>query len=291
MVNEMDLTVSSRHFLVVIGILRLLSLLPPTMTITPGLEEKLKTDATVIVRDADICYHVFLDVGANIGVHCQFLFEPDKYPAAQPSSDAFDRYFGKERDNCDFCCFEFEPNQKHIAALKNVSIAYSKQGWRFHIQNVGVSDVEEQKYFFHQGDEAQNEWGFSERQQNSDVVSLTVAQTTKVIRLSSWITQHLSSRIVPSSTFGNYSHGPRVVMKMDIEGSEYDVLPDLFSSGALGQNIDHLFGEFHGDIHGRFRQRLFERTFYIMLGAAKQCNTTFDKIVDESYLLDVIPLP
>lgn len=30
----------------------------------------------------DGCYHIFLDVGANIGVHTRFLFEPMKYPEA-----------------------------------------------------------------------------------------------------------------------------------------------------------------------------------------------------------------
>jgi hypothetical protein len=80
-------------------------------------------------------------------------------------------------------------------------------------------------------------------------------------------------------------------MKIDIEGSEYDVLPDLLSSGALCNNIDFVFGEFHNDIHGRWRKRDFESAFFIMLDSARQCNTTFEKIDDESYLLDGLPLP
>ena len=32
---------------------------------------------------ADGCYHVFLDVGSNIGMHVRFLLEPHKYPQAR----------------------------------------------------------------------------------------------------------------------------------------------------------------------------------------------------------------
>ena len=32
---------------------------------------------------ADGCYHVFLDVGSNIGMHVRFLLEPHKYPQAK----------------------------------------------------------------------------------------------------------------------------------------------------------------------------------------------------------------
>ena len=32
---------------------------------------------------ADGCYHVFLDVGSNIGMHVRFLLEPHKYPKAK----------------------------------------------------------------------------------------------------------------------------------------------------------------------------------------------------------------
>jgi len=28
----------------------------------------------------DGCYHIFLDVGSNIGIHARFLYEPDRYP-------------------------------------------------------------------------------------------------------------------------------------------------------------------------------------------------------------------
>ena len=57
----------------------------------------------------DGCYHIFLDVGANIGVHGRFLYEPELYPKAVTARSIFDAEFGKDRDNRDFCVFAFEP--------------------------------------------------------------------------------------------------------------------------------------------------------------------------------------
>ena len=34
-------------------------------------------------RTADDCWHVYLDVGTNIGVQIRKLFEPERYPGAE----------------------------------------------------------------------------------------------------------------------------------------------------------------------------------------------------------------
>ena len=64
---------------------------------------------------ADGCYHVFLDVGSNIGMHARFLLEPSLYPKAWIARKFFVAHFGPEvlRDNRDFCIFGFEPNPVH----------------------------------------------------------------------------------------------------------------------------------------------------------------------------------
>ena len=38
---------------------------------------------------ADGCYHVFLDVGSNIGNHARFLYEPSLYIPKQQSPEIF----------------------------------------------------------------------------------------------------------------------------------------------------------------------------------------------------------
>lgn len=71
---------------------------------------------------ANDCLHVFLDAGANIGIHSRFLFEPEQYPKAKNAHQAFDMAFGsprddhdnhQKRDNRDICAFGFEPNPRH----------------------------------------------------------------------------------------------------------------------------------------------------------------------------------
>ena len=45
---------------------------------------------------------------------------------------------------------------------------------------------------------------------------------------------------VPSSE----SHPPQIVMKMDIEGSEVDVMPDLIFTGGL-EHVNNIMVEWH----------------------------------------------
>jgi len=45
----------------------------------------------------DGCEKMFLDVGANIGMHARFLFQPDLYKQRHPYSAIFDAEFGVNR--------------------------------------------------------------------------------------------------------------------------------------------------------------------------------------------------
>ena len=91
-------------------------------------------------RQGDGCFHVFLDVGANIGVHGRFLFEPEKYPRAHTAKSIFDSEFGSDRDNRDICSFEFEPNPAHRPKLEAKSNAYRAMGWRYEYIQAAAGD-------------------------------------------------------------------------------------------------------------------------------------------------------
>lgn len=80
----------------------------------------------------DGCYHVFLDVGSNIGVHNRFLFEPGLYPNAKTALSVFDQEFGEKRNNLDICAFGFEPNPVHEERHNKMMEEYNKLGWRYH---------------------------------------------------------------------------------------------------------------------------------------------------------------
>jgi hypothetical protein len=138
-------------------------------------------------RLADGCYHVFLDVGANIGVHGRFLFEPEKYPKTKIAANLFDNEFGRKRDNRDFCAFAFEPNPAHRARLEKVASAYRSMGWRCEFIPVAVGDQDGMMTFHHMNDEKKNEWGFTSLPKNKNGTSVTgKLELIAVVRLASW---------------------------------------------------------------------------------------------------------
>ncbi|KAL9178533.1 hypothetical protein ACHAXT_001871 [Thalassiosira profunda] len=260
---------------------------------------KIRTKQTKL---GDGCYHIFLDVGANIGVHTRFLYQPELYPKAVRAREIFDQQFGASRNNSDFCSFGFEPNPAHAERHARLASAYNGQGWRYSYVNAGVSDEDGNLTFYHNQDEGQNEWGFGDH----NLKGVGVPVTVPTIRFSTWLQNELLDRELPETVYGNYSTGPRVVMKMDIESSEYRVLPDLWFTGIMCQTIDFLFGEFHPwDIsykddaitgRGGLSLRSEEATGVLRTGVKlfhsfKDCSTDIVELDDESYLHDGMPFP
>jgi FkbM family methyltransferase len=256
-------------------------------------------------RLADGCYHVFLDVGANIGVHGRFLFEPKKYPNSKVAANHFNNEFERERDNRDFCVFAFEPNPAHKARLELVASAYRSMGWRYEFIPAAVGDQDGTMTFHHMNDETHSEWGFTSLPKNGTGVRVGKPELVPVVRLASWILDHVHDRFVPTP-FGNYKSGPKVVMKMDVEGTEFAMLPDLIVSGALCSTVDLVFGEFHYSnkfypmhfekqglhFNDSTTSRSFQNAAIKLIEASQSCKTKVDHGPDdETYLLDGMPLP
>ena len=251
-------------------------------------------------RQGDGCFHVFLDVGANIGVHGRFLFEPKKYPKARIAKSIFDGEFGADRDNRNICSFEFEPNPVHRQKLEAKSSAYQEMGWRYEYIQAAAGDFDGYMDFHHNNDSINEEWGFSVK---NLVEGEAEIEKVPVLRLSSWIKHHVTERKIPPFPFGvNSNQTPKVVMKMDIEGSEYVVLPDLILSGALC-GVDFLFGEFHPwfvplnftghriKLERRQDASHLQNVLIDVVPSSRNCKTRFKYLDDESYLHDGIPLP
>ena len=83
----------------------------------------------------DNCYHVYLDVGSNIGIQIRKLFEPSKYrdAAVHPIYDLnFGTFNNRQRDENDYkvCAVGFEPNFQHTSDLKNLEKIYNNCGWK-----------------------------------------------------------------------------------------------------------------------------------------------------------------
>jgi len=284
-------------------------------------------------RLGDGCYHVFLDVGANIGVHGRFLYEPDKYRNSPYSVPLFDREFGSNRHGQDFCVFEFEANSKHWPRLREIAKSYSNQNWRYHVIEAAVSDFGGNTTFFHQGpgDEKFQEWGFLGAKNMGQEGGYK--EIVPTIRLSQWIRHHILEQDVPegppsgtTSNATNLNAKPILSFKMDIEGFEYVVLPDMIHERAIC-DFAFAFGEFHPkfvpmqQFNGRdavaaasnnntnssadpkalplHRVSLksvaeavqYQRTLTQIIEASRHCSTRWMNVDDESYLRDGQPLP
>jgi len=262
-------------------------------------------------RLGDGCLLVYLDVGANIGVHTRFLFEPEKYPNVKHIHDIFNNNFGNTRNKRDICSFGFEPNPAHIERHKQLEQHYKNMGWRYKHIHAGASDHDGNLTFWHRGDGNKNEWGFG----MVKVHGTDTPEVVPLLRLSQWIKHHISERKLPQSVHGEYDETTlkegRVVMKMDIEGSEVYVLPDMMYSGVFCSTIYHSFGEFHawavsekrnGTANNRGKLEFLNKQdldafLHVLvnkgLGALlpANCKGVFENFDSEEYLFDGIDWP
>jgi len=248
---------------------------------------------------ADGCYHVLIDVGANIGVHTRFLFEPEKYPESKVAVRHFAALFGATRDNRDFCSFGFEPNPAHKGRHLKLQSAYKRVNWRYHPIFAGVSDEDGDMLFYHMGkrDESQMEFGFNSLRKRNQYGEDGRAETVPIIRLATFL-QQIRDRRLPKVVFGDYADGPKVVMKLDTERMEWVILPDLITSGMLCQTVDFAFGEFHAQqfffpidkpglhLANAEEGRAFGEALIKVIHSSQHCKTKYSVGDDESYLKD-----
>ena len=201
----------------------------------------------------DGCYHVYLDVGSNIGIQVRKLFEPEKYPNAGVLS-VYDKLFGniKERRNENhdhgkrICAVGFEPNPAHTQYLKDVEEKYNKCGYKIKFMTETAVSYRDGYTTFY-SDEAYGmlEWGGSilppgvnvNSKQPKDLKRNNITE----LRLSNYL-KNVGKRKLPVSI--DKANPPKIVMKMDIEGSEIDVMPDIIFTGGL-QYINELMIEWH----------------------------------------------
>ena len=108
----------------------------------------------------------------------------------------------------------------------------------------GVSNRTGNVTFYSDGAMTRKEWG-------GGILPPTIYQIAKglkshkvsLVRLSNFLKNEVALRNLPKAVKG--LGVPRILMKMDIEGSEIDVLPDLFFNGGLGA-INGIIIEIHG---------------------------------------------
>jgi len=233
----------------------------------------------------DGCSKVFVDVGANRGTHVRKLFEPAKYPTC-PYLAVFDQSFGTSRSKpfseTGICAFGFEANPRWTSTLKQVEKAYTAQGWRtkFFAPTAVSNESGSITFWLNDVKGEHSDWGASMEK----LTPLAKAVQVPAIDLSGFM-QELSAHSLPGYK----------LMKMDIEGAEFIVLPKLLERNLLCEsNLDKLTIEWHERVLNADEVPGANRTRQRAMSLAKcggQPATMVVDLDDESYLDDGMALP
>lgn len=175
-----------------------------------------------------VCKCVFLDVGSNIGVHVRKLYNPGAYEPS-PYTRVFEANF--DRNECprreDVCSVTFEANFGHRFRQELLARHNQEKGRNAWAMHTAVGPPTGWQTFA-SGDTTRNQgWGFGKNSPEGNGARSEIY----AISLSEFVLRFLRKE-------------QHVLMKMDIEGSEYLVLEDMATTGALGR-IDMLTAEFH----------------------------------------------
>ena len=188
----------------------------------------------------DDCKAFFLDLGASKGKSIKKLFEPRRYlGGSKLILIHLDQYrHSKNLERKEFftnhlCTLGFDPNPRLFRKLRQMERNYTSKGYKVKIFPFAATDKNDKVTLYTQGENSiHKDWGASLlKSQNTDVKYMK--HIVKGIRLVEFIQQILESKPIP-------------LMKMDIEGSEYNLILDLLNAGLLCQKyIQTILMEFH----------------------------------------------
>jgi len=234
------------------------------------------------------CKNVFLDVGSNRGTHVRKLFEPSKYSSAKYLK-VFEKSFGKYHflpyNETGLCAFGFEANPRWVPRLLAIEKAYTQMGWRvkFFAPSVVSNEAGKAKFWIND-DGKDSDWGASEFKDKK-------AHKSKEIKVPKLDMPLFMKKVAYHSPDG-YK-----LMKMDIEGGEYTVLPPLLEQGLLCEDtLNTITIEWHRDpgvatLGSLDAVRVFEAQVQNKSRCLPKASTEFLSFDDESFRDDGVPIP
>ena len=188
----------------------------------------------------DGCYHVYLDVRSNIGIQVRKLIELERYPNAKVLP-IFDKVLGttdhrKKKGHVNgkrICVIGFEPNPKHTEYLNEIEENYNNCGYKVKFfTETAVSGFNGKAMYYSDENFKKLEWGGGLLSADLSNKSKKPQKTTSNIsatRLSDFLKNTVGKRKIP--TYIDENHPPKVLMKIDIEGSEIEVISDNIFTG------------------------------------------------------------
>jgi len=249
-------------------------------TVRSGKNQNPNIRRTLDANDSIVqhCQKYYIDMGSNIGVQIRKLFEPIYYPNA-PVLNLFSEYFGTQNMNSSSaktCAIGFEMNPVHTDRLKTLESIYNKCGFstKIYTETAVSTTSKEMTQFWSDNDFYNHEWGASAMHKWPDQKGNTMQVNS--IDISDFMLKH----VIP--------YASTIVGKMDIEGQEVKILPDLLASGAMC-HIDLIFIELHdrmiSDSNTLENIKLFMNSLEYTLKNSN-CKTKISYLDDETYNRD-----
>mmetsp|Transcript_2730 Transcript_2730/g.7626 ORF Transcript_2730/g.7626 Transcript_2730/m.7626 type:complete len:1120 (-) Transcript_2730:96-3455(-) len=194
---------------------------------------------------AQNCRRIFVDMGANIGMHSRFLFEPELYPASEKSVlekmyKFLETYFGPPENRkppsseSGICVFGFEANPQRESRLNEINNCYTSRGWDVKYMINAVWYEKSELLFKAQDGIGHGTASHLAKKNEAGVVKVDAIDIVEFMR-------NLRDKYNPEVVIG----------KLDIEGAEYQVLPALEKAGFLCANSKGAFQAITLEYHPR----------------------------------------
>jgi hypothetical protein len=270
-----------------------------------------KIEETSSRKLGDGCYSVYLDVGSNIGVQVRKVFEPEKYPGS-----AFIHTYNEWLGPIEFrrlpgavCVFGFEASPVFKERLDNLAKCYNSKNWQtkfFVPRAVSFADDRVLSMWLEKPNPADTNMALSNTVVNDAIIADEASKPqerrgsftqVKSLDLGKFIMEHIADREIPKELRGKAPKPPAVVVKLDIEGSEYETLLSMLFRGAMC-HIDVINIEQHIQMNHLFleKERPGIQTLYkgfkelLEIGyrcsSKKASSTKIIDVDDESFMKD-----
>jgi len=258
-------------------------------------------------RLGDGCHHVFIDAGSNKGVHGRWVYEASKYKEARAPKKFFDPMLGDELSRRkSTCVFAFEPNPVHAEHQRATEKAYQAMGWRYHFMPFGVGTENGTLAFYHNRRstygliDEERSFSMLNKDQNGGYITAENPNPplqVPVLDFAAFVDEQIVKRKLPENSPSSWMK-PVALIKMDIEGAEFALLPHMFATGALCKV--QIFGELHpndgpyklkgGIILNKLNATPFiDHMDHLLMAAG--CLSKFQRFDDESHSTDGVPYP
>ena len=225
------------------------------------------------------CDLVYIDLGTNKGVQIRKLYEPWLYPRAKilPYYDKFYGAVTKDYRRQNVCAFGFEANPRHMKRLQHLETAYRNKGLNVTIYNNAVANRSNDTVTIYSETDFDLDWG-------AGIIDLAINKTKGMTTYevdTVDIVAFINSTILPLRP-------KKVFMKMDIEGSEFIVLPHLLKSGFLCKTVvTEMVIEMHKWAQKSFHSDMTLDSFKKQLKGQSCAPTEIAGVDDESFCNDV----